>query len=349
MRSAITFFILIFTLCACNKTAPPVRPNTTNNTNVQPKETSQANADIPELEIIVNGEQISNSGDKYSSNESAEIIYPTNSYTYTWQRRGDNVSLLGEYTLSNDDQDNAKFLSLKSITQNTDWFVISSSQPLGISKNKMLTFAKTIQAPTHTSSIKPYTWRVYTVAPDLQKSQLQGSVDVFHSSFSLEIMSKQKGSSLFEPHRQQKLTVGNTVKLKLKVFEPTHLAIFLCSVAADTVTSVSQIFPDNSKEPQTNEVSTGIQWEKVISDVVKSGEENNEHWLYCFEQKQPLNTDEVKRWLSTKVRGFDAVVSLTTGEVTTAKDKEETLGATNNIVKVEEKDFPHIKIGLKTN
>ncbi|WP_372368225.1 hypothetical protein [Candidatus Uabimicrobium sp. HlEnr_7] len=331
-----TFLICaIFLLCSCVE-----KQDTNTLEDVQSRNTPTNSS----LKIVVLGEKIDEEKKKYDSEESVEISFATGVYTYTWQRQADKVTLLGDYTFSND-ENTTKFLSLKDFSKDTDWFIITSNKPLGLSKSKIRNLAKSIPITENSSALKPYTWRIYNVEDNLKNINIQANIDIFHTPFSFEIMSKNANEESFQPQRKQKLKQSSQLNLQFKMFQERYFSIFICSISSDKVISVSQIFPENNNKV-TQLLPHGFEWKKTIKGAIKPNEENNEHWIYCFNSDQKLDNGEIKQWLSTKARGFDAVVSLTTGEITPIEN-EEVLGEANNIIKVEEKDFPHIKIGLQ--
>lgn len=344
---------LIFILSSCAK---DVNNSSNFAQNTQNFEENTQNTSINTLakkSLILNiaGEQLQLNGTKYqySSEESVEIDFPKGLYIYTWQRQGDDISLLGEYTFSKEDEA-TKFFSLKDFSRDTDWFVIASEKPLGLSKNKIRNFVNSVKQNKNDRLVKPYAWKIYTTEVNNEKLsniEMQVSVNIFHTAFSFKTWSK-NGNADFLPQRRQKLTADTQLKFEFEMLEPSHFAMFLCSAAENKITSVTQIFPE--KNGTTSKLEKGFKWKKTLQKPIKASDENNQQWMYCFTEKEPLDTKEIKQWLSTKVRGFDAVVSLTTNDIQTLKETEgiNVLGEDNNIVIVE-KDFSHVKIGLQTN
>jgi hypothetical protein len=336
----IVAIVVVAYLSGC-RTAQPSAPAT-------PKQTTTANKLTPEpatatplttivarptFAVTADNKPLAWNGGKYTAEPTTaiEITYPAGCYTSLFQRQEGKLTELAKYQGIPQAKDKRIWVSLKPFNQDSDWFLVTGSQP--ISPGDASIASAVASAPEITPAeaaspvmIKPLLWRLYSIATQGGKPstpQLGMQIEISQAPFALEMFLQKPGETSFNTFvpAGSELPEGGQLQLKVTAKRATYLGVFLCYIGKERPEKIVQIFPGDEQE-KTLVICDNTSVAMPQQGAIAMEKSDAKRVIYCFPSDQPLACQGLNKWLSEKARGYAAVESLEHEEVISMHGEE---------------------------
>lgn len=343
MRTVIVSFILLSCLLGCQGAQPSLQtPSVTSapaNTAVAPANEAVATVS-PSVTTVTRGSAVFSvsadnkvlpwNGGNYTLETTAavEIQYPPDHYSYLFKRQDGKVSALPEYQAAPQNKGKRAWISLKEFNQDVDWFFVTSGKAILSTASDVAAAIGKIEAAKASGAdspvmIKPVLWRIYTMDTIDSAPVLGMRIEISQAPFSLQLLLQQPGETSFREFvpASNNLPEGGHLQIKVNAKRATHLGVFLCYVGKERPEKIVQIFPAEDSV-QTLPLAGNASVTVPATGGIAMEKSDAKRVIYCFPSEQPLDCQELNKWLSEKARGYAAIESLEHEEVIPIRGEE---------------------------
>lgn len=291
---SLLFAFLFFMTLGCQGTQPSQAKSTVIQTNQQVS-TAQAavtpsHTESP-LRLVAGSEELTFGGSTHriDSKDSADLLLPDPPcYVYVFQRRGAQMQSKIFTPADNERKMSVRDMETgQEFTQNTDWFVWTSLQPLADLeqlKAKVLSAGGTAQAQAGNIYPKTVRWRLYQLENVQGQSNALTNLEIQSSPVALHMYVQKPGRSEFQEHPcTEAIAAGDKLQLKLEAYRDAHVAVFLYGDSGQTTTL---LFPENGTDSVAVKAKTVVDIPSHKQGVAMDATQGRS--LYVFSGNQPV-------------------------------------------------------------
>ncbi len=287
--------------------------------------------------LVLDGKTIS-----FPWENSLEISFPISKRVSLWQKREGKLSKLPAYSLSENESERKYWVALKEIQKPTNWFFSVSEGDFSAEEEVFLsTFTPSEKANSDNQNlIEPISWKIHTLVRDSNgvQANLIKEIEIIHSPVSLQLFIQKPGQNMENlRYLSGDIPEGSQLQMKLKAHQPTHLGIFLCYMEQERVQEIERIYPAMDIA-DTQFIAEKTSLIIPAQETVHLKTELGQAVIYCFPTEKTVSCSSLESWLSTKAKGYSAIVDLASEEVIF-------LGENKGVSQVEA-DYPHMRIDL---